>query len=269
MSTSSTSATIAILAGTTSLVSSSSTIIEHNNGIATTNHVNENRRNLLTVGDDECNTFDKTATHGQDVWIIPSVSSNEEEKEDKVHHDDEVADAGILLVGCNDVDQTCVPDESSSLGGRCTTTTDVNTNRHSAVFINSYNGASSTDRRSSSTIEFGRDIQPSSSASLHLRSRSRSLQSYTFNCPTTCSQSFCNCIQSTFDGIDFLQDKSCASEIANVCTTTETLAACGITEGTNYYIGFITEGICPYAECLVKVQEGDKMEEECFCEYYR
>ena len=199
-----------------------------------------NSNNNLRRQQRECNTHEQRASVGTDVGVL----------------------------GCHGgEDEICVPDESSKLGGRCTTTTDVNTNRHSAVFINSYNGASSTDTRSSSTIDFGRDAQPSSSASLHLRSRS--LQSYTFNCPTSCSQSFCNCIQSTFDGIDFLQDKSCASEIANVCTTTETLAACGITDDTNYYIGFVTEGLCPYAECLVKVQEGDKMEEECFCEYYR
>ena len=36
---------------------------------------------------------------------------------------DDVVDVGVFLVGCENNNQDCVRDETSSLGGRCTTTT--------------------------------------------------------------------------------------------------------------------------------------------------
>ena len=89
----------------------------------------------------ECNTFDVKTTLSNTEWV-----SNEEKKADVV----EEADVGILLVSCAEKDQSCKPDDSSSLGGRCTATVDI-INKNGGSYISGEEGthpSASTDHSS-------------------------------------------------------------------------------------------------------------------------
>ena len=55
-----------------------------------------------------------------------------------------------------------------------------------------------------------------------------------------------------------------------MCTSnngTQLTDDCGLADSS--YLNFIKDGVCPYAGCLLDVQSGEKLLEECECGYYR
>ena len=246
----STTTTLAILAGTSSLAASA-----HNSNIrasrpSVVEEAQDVNKNPSPLGK-ECNTFDvKTTLSSNTEWV-----SNEEKKAIDVQ---EEADVGILLVSCNDKD-VCTPDDSSSLGGRCITTSDI---------IN-HNG--------SSYISGQEDTQPSASTEhssikkTSIEKTSRTLYFYAmgydyYNPTNELDYDLCYCIQYFTD--EFPSD-GCANEVNQVCTNGDVLSEynseCEITAAYGPYNQFITDVLCPYAECL----GGSESAEECYCDYYR
>ena len=239
-STTTTTTTLAILAGTSSLASAQNSNIRASRPsvVAEAQDVNK----IPSLGK-ECNTFDvETTLSSNTEWV-----SNEEKKAIDVQ---EEADVGILLVSCNDKDQSCTPDDSSSLGGRCITTADmINKNRSS--YISGEEGTQpSASTEHSSIKETSRILLWSEGPGL------------TNNGP----QLFCYCIQSFND--EFPSD-GCANEVNQVCTNGDVLSEynseCEITAEYGPYNQFISDVLCPYAECLV----GSESKEECYCDFYR
>ena len=237
-STTTTTTTLAILAGTSSLASAQNSNIRASRPsvVAEAQDVNK----IPSLGK-ECNTFEvKTTLSSNTEWV-----SNEEKKAIDVQ---EEADVGILLVSCNDKDQSCTPDDSSSLGGRCITTTDIINKNGGGSYISGEEGthpSASTDHSS-------------------IKETSRFLAKYggLLGPPPPL---FCYCIQSFPDADEFPSD-GCANEVNQVCTNgdvlSEYLSKCG---KAAEYGQFITDVLCPYAECLV----GSESKEECYCDYYR
>lgn len=244
----STTTTLAILAGTSSLASA------HNSNIrASRPSVVEEAQDVNKIPSlgKECNTFDgKTTLSSNTEWV-----SNEEKKAIDVQ---EEADVGILLVSCTDKDESCKPDDSSSLGGRCVTTTDIINHNGS-----SYNNGQEDTQPSAST-------EHSSIKKTSIKKTSRTLQLFEdfydlgyYNPTNELDYDLCYCIQYFTD--EFPSD-GCANEVNQVCTNgdvlSEYLSECG---KAAEYGQFITDVLCPYAECL----GGSESKEECYCDYYR
>jgi len=203
----------------------------------------------------ECNTFDTSDiataidTDNSSSWVSKS--------EDK-----DTSDIGILIVSCDDDEQECIKDGSSSLGGRCTSSVSITDNTESSYTTPIIKNQQSVDTPSSSKLN--KLITSSQS-----QSTSRNLQSYNFNCPSTCPTQFCNCIESSFSGDEF-PNSQCGWHINEVCTSnngTQLTDDCGLADSP--YLNFIKDGVCPYAGCLLDVQSGEKLLEECECGYYR
>ena len=112
----STSSTIAILSGV-SLVSAAAAVggisktdaqdVNNNNGALPHHHKPQIKLQSTTLGK-ECNTLEIDSTVNNDKWVAKS-----EDKEDDT-------DIGLLIVDCNNDNEDCLPDDTSSLGGRCT-----------------------------------------------------------------------------------------------------------------------------------------------------
>ena len=150
-----------------------------------------------------------------------------------------VVDVGVLLVGCENHDgQECRKDETSSLGGRCT-----------------------TSKTTSAIIQ--RTRQTISKPKLRFLQETEGLV-----CPENCPQSFCGCIESFFDGIgeelanynstteesDELfgnfKDPTCATEVKSVCGNDEVLTNC------DPNLLYLPE-TCPYLTCLIDAYAAD------------
>lgn len=245
-STPSSTAAIAIIAGATHLVVPS---VAAAASISRKKDININTQDVSTVINsnaitqlgvsDECNTFETTPT---------ATNSNIKERRD------DVADAGILglVVDCEDDNQVCVNDDTSSLGGRC--------NAPSSTYSASNDNDNIPSLSSSSSSSSLSPIKKSTSRGLSEKLR----QSYG-ECPATCPQEFCDCTFGSTNDEDL--SSICPTELNNVCTNPDLITGCGI--ATNVYAAFITDGVCPYAACLLEVQAGTKAMEECQCDYYR
>ena len=153
--------------------------------------------------------------------------------------DEVVVDIGVL-VGCENNDgQECRKDETSSLGGRCTTTT-------------SYKDTSAIQRTRQTII---------SKPKLRFLQDTEGLE-----CPANCPQSFCGCIESlnyqttTQQKIGIMKDPTCATEIKSVCSNDEVLTNCGGTDAEDY---------CSYLMCFIDAYAADSGLEECYCLQYR
>ena len=114
----STSSTIAILSGASLAVSTAAAVggvtsktdasdVKNNNGALPHHHKPQIK--LSTTLGKECNTLTLDSSNNSDVWVAKS-----EDKEDDT-------DVGLLVVDCNNDNENCLPDDTSSLGGRCTT----------------------------------------------------------------------------------------------------------------------------------------------------
>lgn len=123
----STSSTIAILSGAASLAVSSAAAavggvatktdaqnVNNNNGALPHHHKPQIKLQSTTLGK-ECNTLtlDSTIDNNNDKWVAKS----EDNKDD--------TDIGLLIVNCNNDNENCLPDDTSSLGGRCITRKDI------------------------------------------------------------------------------------------------------------------------------------------------
>ena len=240
-------ATVTLLAASAATLTSAA----KNNVIAT-------QKNKLVVTHDvhhsnnkECNTFDTS-----DIAIDTDNSSSSWVS--KTEEDKDTSDIGILIVACANDEQECIKDGSSSLGGRCTSSS-ITDNTEPSYTTPIIKNQQSVDNPSSTKLN---KLITSSAQSRHL-------QSYNFNCPSTCPTGFCNCIESSFSGDEF-PNSQCGWHINEVCTSnngTQLTDDCGL--GDSPYLNFIKDGVCPYAGCLLDVQSGDKLLEECECDYYR
>ena len=129
-----------------------------------------------------------------------------------------VVDVGVLLVGCENHDgQECRKDETSSLGGRCTTTR------------TSYKDTSAI-QRTRQTISKPRFLQETEG----------------LECPANCPQSFCGCIEA-FSDFDIKKDPTCATEIKSVCSN-EVITNCVVTDAEYSYS---ISDYCPYLTCII------------------
>ena len=116
----STSSTIAILSGASLAVSGAAAgvskteaqDVNNNNGALPHHHKPQIILQSTTLGK-ECNTLTLDSTVNNVKWVAKS-----EEKEDDT-------DIGLLIVDCNNDNENCLPDDTSSLGGRCTTRKDI------------------------------------------------------------------------------------------------------------------------------------------------
>ena len=242
----STTTTLAILAGTSSLASAQNSNIRASSRPAPAVVAEAQDVNKIPSLGKECNTFDvKTTLSPNTKWV-----SKEEKKAIYVQ---EEADVGILLVSCNDKDQSCTPDDSSSLGGRCTATVDI-INKNGSSYIGGEEGTQPSASTDHSSIK---------KTSRILQNRWLWIGGPLGSGP---DQLFCYCIQSFND--KFPSD-GCANEVNQVCTNGDVLSEynseCEITAEYGPYNQFISDVLCPYAECLV----GSESKEECYCDYYR
>ena len=245
--TKSTVATVTLLAASATASAAKNNVIATQTKLVVTHDVHHNNNNK------ECNTFD---TSDIATAIDNSSSSWVSKKEDK----EDTSDIGILIVSCDDDEQECMKDGSSSLGGRCTSSS-ITDNTESSYNTPIIKNQQSVDKPPSSKLN---KLITSSS-----QSTTRNLQSYNFNCPSTCPTAFCNCIESSFSGDEF-PNSQCGWHINEVCTSnngTQLTDDCGLADSS--YLNFIKDGVCPYAGCLLDVQSGEKLLEECECGYYR
>ena len=173
------------------------------------------------------------------------------------------ADLGVL--GCVGVDETCEPNDTSKLGGRCTTTS----KESNTMEDDEENNKAEIVERTTTTPEVAafpaRRYRPKIFAEL-----SRNLQvqegegSATgdnttedvdpFVCPTGCPQSFCDCAEADGDA------QKCAPELHAVCEQ-NLLPACV----PDKYLTFYTETYCPFSACLAVENQPYEV---CSCGYY-
>jgi len=246
MSTTKSTATITLLAASATTLTSAtkSNIATQQTQLVVTHDVHHSNNR-------ECNTFDTS-----DIAIDTDNSSSWVSKKEE---DKDTSDIGILIVSCGD-NKKCIPDGSSSLGGRCTSSS-ITDNTESSYTTPIIKNQQSVDKPTSSSTKLNKLITSSQTT--------RNLQSYNFNCPSTCPTGFCNCIESSFSGDEF-PNSQCGWHINDVCTSnngTQLTDDCGL--GDSPYLNFIKDGVCPYAGCLLDVQSGEKLLEECECGYYR
>ena len=112
----STSSTIAILSGASLAVSAAvvgggvsktdAQDVNNNNGALPHHHKPQINLQSTTLGK-ECNTL--TLDNNNDKWVAKSEDNKDN------------TDIGLLIVDCNNDNENCLPDDTSSLGGRCTT----------------------------------------------------------------------------------------------------------------------------------------------------
>ena len=118
----STSSTIAILSGASLAVSAAAAVggvskndaqdVNNNNGALPHHHKPQIKLQSTTLGK-ECNTLTLNNNTDGVQWVAKS-----EDKEDDT-------DIGLLIVDCNNDNEDCLQDDTSSLGGRCTTRKDI------------------------------------------------------------------------------------------------------------------------------------------------
>ena len=160
---------------------------------------------------EECNTFISIAAGTKDKAVV---------------------DVGVL-VGCENNNQECRKDETSSLGGRCTTTR--------------------TSYKDTSAIQ--RTRQTISKPKLRFLQETEGLE-----CPANCPQSFCGCIETFSDGNS---SSTCATEIKSVCSN-EVLTNCVVTDAEYTYS---ISDYCPYLTCFIDAyvcRSEDKDSSHCF-----
>jgi len=225
-----------------------------------------------STGDKDLTTVDITPkndaqdVHKVDVSLIHPLDTTGEECNTFISiiadtKDEVLVDVGVLLVGCENKEQECVKDDTSSLGGRCTITTHTSYNDTSAI------------QRTRQTI---------SKPKLRFLQDTEGLY-----CPANCPQSFCGCIESFFDGIGeelsnynsteeefdtfgIMKDPTCATEIKSVCSNDEVLTNCDGADGGEEYGGeYSFSDYCPYLTCFIDAYTEGTEVEECYCLSYR
>lgn len=176
--------------------------------------------------DEECNTFKS----GGD-----SAEENAESG---------LTDVGILA-GCGPK-QTCEPDGSSLLGGRCTMS---NVSAQLKLPSKPVSMAAFPKRRGRRTNQIQRALR-----FLQETDATTDDAEEEQVCPPNCPQQFCDC---AFDDGDA---NKCAYELHSVCIN-DLLDKCVPDSSMSFY----TDTYCPFAECIAL--EG-KSYEECTCAYY-
>ncbi len=176
--------------------------------------------------DDECNTF----ISGGDSNTMDSVSG--------------LADVGILGCGPN---QTCEPDGSSDLGGRCTMSSvsaqfDL---PDTLVTIAAFSNRRGINKKPQAL----RFLQESDGTTNTTGDYEEQV------CPPDCPQQFCDCAHA--DG----SAEKCAAELHSVCIN-DLLSSCV----PDSFMSFYNDTYCPFASCIAF--EG-KSYEECTCAYYQ
>ncbi|KAL9184287.1 hypothetical protein ACHAXT_002373 [Thalassiosira profunda] len=184
-------------------------------------------------------------------------------KECKLFSEDAANDADesetdVGLLGCG-AGEACVEDETSPLGGRCTTAKAASTNPKKKK----------KKRKQQRPTKPQMAAFPSRRTSRPLLSKARRLQvgaggapaagdgeeeDAPFVCPANCPQAFCDCAQDDGDA------EVCAPELHEVCLQS-LLPECV----PDSYLPFYVETYCPFAGCIV----ADTPYEECSCGYYR
>lgn len=157
-----------------------------------------------------------------------------------------LADVGILGCGPN---QTCEPDGSSKLGGRCTISAGSAQLKlpgipdKMAAFSNRRVRQSNQKQRA---LRFLQEIDGSTNTTDDYEEKV---------CPPNCPQQFCDCAHADGDA------EKCSSELHSVCIN-DLLSSC-VPES---FMAFYTDTYCPFASCIAL--EG-KSYEECTCAYYQ
>ena len=146
----STSSTIAILSGASLAVSAAAAVgsvsktdaqdVNNNNGALPHHHKPQINLQSTTLGK-ECNTL--TLDNNNDKWVAKSEDNKDN------------TDIGLLIVDCNNDNENCLPDDTSSLGGRCTTK-DI-TNNPPPAYKASTNITTKRQLRSDPDVEWIKD----------------------------------------------------------------------------------------------------------------
>ena len=186
----------------------------------------------------ECNTHEQRASVGTDVGVL----------------------------GCDGgEDEICVPDESSKLGGRCTTKSlSLFEEEEVTVRPESPVTAAFPARRyrpkifaqSSRQLQDGEGgLSGGTIAGLPGGDNTTNTTEAPFVCPTGCPEDFCDCAKEDGDA------EKCASELHSVCEQ-NLLPACV----PDKYLTFYIETYCPFSKCLAVENQPYEV---CSCGYYK
>jgi hypothetical protein len=157
------------------------------------------------------------------------------------------ADVGILGCGPN---QICEPNESSTLGGRCTMSSASAQMKLPGTPVTRAAFSNRHGRRTNQKQRALRFLQESDGTTTNTTSDYEEKV-----CPPNCPQQFCDCAHADGDA------EKCASELHSVCIN-DLLSSCV----PDSFITFYTDTYCPFASCIAL--EG-KSYEECSCAYYQ
>ncbi len=161
----------------------------------------------------ECNPFAASATNN-----VNAIDPEESEP-----------DVGVLAAGCHPLRQACVPDASSSLGGRC---------------------RARADERAPERTTRGRRLEEEDfdpfDASV---------------CEKKCPSELCDCAATTTYGFPDAQD--CAPELRSVCHGGD-VKNCFPKEEKAFYEGVY----CAFADCWLDSDQERDDYVECTCQYY-
>ncbi|KAL7468606.1 hypothetical protein ACHAXS_008836 [Conticribra weissflogii] len=239
-----TSATVAVLSGSSSGLSDSSAEFSVNTRVSSqlTKDVGlaytpktpssiDNRNALvaeagpssLPAGGAECNSFNHIKHALNDHDIEPDI--------------------GVLA--CSQPHQVCIRDETSFLGGRCTERRPREKSQATATPVFQQRRLTFNQRHNQSPLNNQNSIRNGQTP--------RFLQN-SFICPANCPKDFCKCAEKHGNGLD------CAKELNEICVD-GTLFECVPYEFLTYY----EETYCPFAACI---RNGGKYW-ECECEFQR
>mmetsp|Transcript_34171 Transcript_34171/g.73966 ORF Transcript_34171/g.73966 Transcript_34171/m.73966 type:complete len:590 (-) Transcript_34171:385-2154(-) len=224
----------------------SSTINKINNNINNNNNNSSNRLRQRTL-EKECNSFPSSKKKKRGGMLT--------------------ADVGILMTCDDEIHETCVPDETSSIGGRCTNTSSSSSSSSSIQLEQPQilpKVAPFKKRRNHLTIaqQQQRNLQilsdrPQTGDDGEEVVEGEEEVDVPFVCPTNCPIAFCDCAEDDGDAA------LCASELHDVCTS-DLIPECV----PDKYLPFYTETYCPFAQCLTEPTSGKPLYEECSCNYY-
>mmetsp|Transcript_23909 Transcript_23909/g.57659 ORF Transcript_23909/g.57659 Transcript_23909/m.57659 type:complete len:559 (-) Transcript_23909:367-2043(-) len=197
-------------------------------------------RQRFIVSGEECNVIERGANPGKKTVGL------------------DLTDVGIL--GCA-YGNTCEPDGTSYLGGRCTAAAKKSKTKARASSISSSPGPkipAFKNRRNRRTAKHKnqspRFLQATSGVTLEGQAAGDLVADEEFVCPKNCPVEFCDCAEK-YGSAD-----ECAAELHSVCER-DLLAECV----PNKWLKFYEETYCPFARCLAVE---NKLYEECSCGYY-
>ncbi|KAL7549912.1 hypothetical protein ACHAWF_016547 [Thalassiosira exigua] len=167
-------------------------------------------------------------------------------------------DVGILTGGSScEADEICEKDGTSSLGGRCASSTKKKlVTPKVAAFTRRQRRASTLLANRRRRAQDDRQVGSGGAALANATDTGDEEEEEEFVCPTFCPEEFCNCARSDEGG----DAERCAPELNMVCEQ-DLLAECV----PDRYLKFYTSTYCPFAKCLAV---DSRPYAECSCDYY-